>query len=518
MYGNQNIAEGVVNDWLGDNMDIWKNPEVIKLYNEIEALQSTIDKRLKENRLEIYNTGEKIHKKQITFHECDKRIKSVFGGNRTGKTVAGAVEAVCRALGYNRFQNYKPSSGWVVSLTGDVQRKVAQAEILRWLPKKEIANIIIRHGRKDDLEGSLIDEIRLKNGCFIGFKTCEQGRESFQGASLGWIWFDEEPPEDVFKECWMRVMDTRGYIWFTMTPLLGLTWVYTLVYLNENNNPNIEYFEFEWADNPWLSQEEIAELEMVMTEEEREARQFGRFTSLCGFAFPELRKDIHIKKIQAVPDWYKRYVSIDYGFDSLAAIWYYVDNYGHARVYRALRKKNLIISEAREEILKFTGNERIEAFYAPPDLWNRRQDTGKSAAMIFYNDGKPGNTITLLKTSNDREQGWLNVHEWLRPYETKDEQTGETYKTANLTFDEGLDPDLWKHLTTIQKSERNPNDVATQPHEITHYPDSLRCFCIARLIPVKQPQEPQYYNFDFEKPKPDNYFGNMTDEYMEYGG
>jgi len=112
----------------------------------------------------------------------------------------------------------------------------------------------------------------------------------------------------------------------------------------------------------------------------------------------------------------------------------------------------------------------------------------------------------------------LNVHEWLRPYETRDEQTGETYKTANLTFDEGLDPDLWKHLTTIQKSERNPNDVATQPHEITHYPDSLRCFCIARLIPVKQPQEPQYYNFDFEKPKPDNYFGNMTDEYMEHGG
>ena len=82
----------------GDNMDIWKNPEVIKLYNEIEALQSTIDKRLKENRLEIYNTGEKIHKKQIIFHESSKRIKSVFGGNRTGKTVAGAVEAVCRAL------------------------------------------------------------------------------------------------------------------------------------------------------------------------------------------------------------------------------------------------------------------------------------------------------------------------------------------------------------------------------------------------------------------------------------
>ena len=53
---------------------------------------------------------------------------------------------------------------------------------------------------------------------------------------------------------------------------------------------------------------------------------------------------------------------------------------------------------------------------------------------------------------------------------------------------------------------------------ILHNCDSLRCFCIARLIPVKQPQEPRHFNFNFEKPKPDNYFGNMTDEYMEYGG
>lgn len=500
-------------------MDIWQNPEVKQLQKDIESILGTLDKRMKENRIELYNIGEKIHHKQILFHKCAKRIKAIFGGNRTGKTVGGAVEAVNHALGISRFRTIKPSSGWVVSLSGDVQRKVAQAEILRWLPKKEIApgGLLMRHGRKDDPEGSLIEEIRLKNGCFIGFKTCEQGREVFQGTSLGWVWFDEEPPEDIFKECWMRVMDTRGDIWFTMTPLLGLTWVYNLIYLNENNNPNIEYFEFEWLDNPWLSPEEITEMEMVMTDEEREARQYGRFTSMCGFAFNELRKDIHIKPIQAVPDWYKRYVSLDYGFDSLAALWYYVDNFGHARVYKALRKKNLIISDAAKEILKVTGHDKIESFYAPPDLWNRRQDTGKSAAMIFFENG-----ITLLKVSNDRETGWLNVHEWLRPYETKDEQDGRSYKTANLTFDEGLDPDLWKHLTTIQKSEKNPNDVATQPHECTHYPDSLRCFCVSRMVASNLPESEKHHNFDFERRQDDNYnkaYGdNYEESFFDYGG
>lgn len=492
--------------------NIWESPEVKQLMDEISELGTIIEKRTKENRLEIYNVG-KIHKKQIRFHESEKRMKAIFGGNRTGKTVAGAVEAVSHALGYSKFRQMKPSSGWVVSLSGDVQRKVAQAEILRWLPKKEIANIVMRHGRKDDLEGSLIDEIRLKNGCFIGFKTCEQGRESFQGASLGWVWFDEEPPEDVFKESWMRIMDQRGDMWFTMTPLLGLTWVYQLIYLNENNNPNIEYFEFEWSDNPWLSEHEIKEMEMVMTDEEREARQFGRFTSASGFAFPELRKDVHIKPIMAVPKWYKRYVSIDYGFDSLAALWYWVDNYGNARIYRAVRKKNLIISDAARELLKHTGSEDIEAFYAPPDLWNRRQDTGKSAAMIFYDNG-----ITLLKTSNDREQGWLNVHEWLRPYETRDEQTGEAYKTARLTFDEGLDPDLWKHMTTIQRSQKNFNDVSTTPHDLSHYPDSVRYFCASRLYASSESAYKRQYDDDDNDSNEDYFGGSPTLAYLRHGG
>lgn len=497
------------------NNDVWKNPEVIKLYNEIQELQEIIDKRVKENRLELYNVGDKIHKKQIAFHQSDKRIKAFFGGNRVGKTVAGAVEAVCHALGYSRFRKIEPSSGWVVSLSGDVQKEVAQKEILKWLPKKEISNIIVRHGRKDDLEGSLIEKIVLKNGKYIGFKTCEQGRESFQGASLGWVWFDEEPPLDVYQECRMRILDTKGDMWFTMTPLKGLTWIYNLIYLNERNDPNVDYWMAEWEDNPWLSSDEIKELESTMTEEEREARQYGRFTSLCGFAFPELRKDIHIKPIEAIPEWYYRYVALDYGFDSLAVLWIWVDKFGNARVYRALRKKNLIIKDAAKEILKFTGNERIEAFYAPPDLWKRRQDTGKSGAEIFYENG-----ITLTRTSNNREHGWLNVHEWLAPIEKRDEQTGEKYKTARLTFDEGLDPDLWKHLTTIQKDEKNINDVATVPHEITHYPDALRYFCVSRMVSSVEPEEVKHYNFSFEKPQEaDSYFGGeVTEDYLGFGG
>lgn len=502
-----------------DNVNIdpekLKNPQVIKLWNDIQDLVKVIERRVKENRLELYNVGEKVHKKQIEFHKSSKRIKALFGGNRTGKTVAGAVEAVLHALGDSRYRKLKPSSGWVVSLTNEVQRDVAQKEILRWLPKNAIHDFAIRDGKKSDIENSILDKIILKNGQTIGFKTCEQGRKVFQGTSQGWIWFDEEPPKDIYDECYMRIMDTKGDMWFTMTPLLGLTFVYNLIVLNETNDPEIEYWFMEWADNPWLDEEEIKRMEATIPEEEREARQYGRFTSLCGFGFPELRKDIHVKPKIAVPDWYNRYVALDYGFDSLAVLWIWMDKFGNARVYRALRKKNLIIKEAAKEILNNTlPNEKISAYYAPPDLWNRRQDTGKSAAEIFYEHGIP-----LFKASNNRIQGWLNVHEWLAPIEKRDEQTGEVYKTARLTFDEGLDPDLWKHLTTIQKDKNNPNDLATEPHEVTHYPDALRYFCASRTVAPTEPMpdiDPVYYNDGRDE---ESYFGGeVTSEYLNYGG
>ena len=55
----------------------------------------------------------------------------------------------------------------------------------------------------------------------------------------------------------MRIIDQKGDIWFTMTPLKGLTWIYNLIYLNERNDPDIDYWMAEWEDNPWLNQKEI---------------------------------------------------------------------------------------------------------------------------------------------------------------------------------------------------------------------------------------------------------------------
>ena len=61
--------------------------------NKLAIIQNEIERR-KKLKLNHYNVGEKIHKKQVEFHKCQKRNRWVFGGNRSGKTECGAVETV----------------------------------------------------------------------------------------------------------------------------------------------------------------------------------------------------------------------------------------------------------------------------------------------------------------------------------------------------------------------------------------------------------------------------------------
>ncbi|MBR0081558.1 MAG: hypothetical protein IJP98_02325 [Clostridia bacterium] len=204
------------------------------------------------------------------------------------------------------------------------------------------------------------------------------------------------------------------------------------------------------------------------------------FTVVGGVFFEEVRAHIHL--VDYLPQGVcRRYISLDYGLDKLAAYWHRVDDQGFDIVYREIAKSGLIASEAAAAIKAANGTEEIDAIYAPPDLWNLDRHTGRSTAEIFSDCGLP-----MTQTSNDRVQGWLDLKEWLSPIEERDVQTGETRLTARMRFLRNACPYLWRCLLSIQKDEREPNDCAKYPHELTHGPDALRAFAAGRPMPGEQ--------------------------------
>ena len=263
---------------------------------KILAIERELSARSREP-LASYNR-DKVHLKQMAFHRAAFRNRWVFGGNRSGKTECGAVEAVWLALGEHPYkQNRDGVQGWVVSLTRQVQRDVAQAKVLRYLPPRRVEE--------------------------IGFKSCDQGREKFQGTSLDFVWFDEEPPQDIYEECRMRVFDRAGWIFGTMTPLKGLTWVYDEIELNARADPEVWCEHMEWNDNPYLDPREVAHMQSLLSDEQQQSRRFGHFFTGEGLVYPEFDPSRHVIEPFDVPAEWQAAISIDPGLTNPTSCHFY---------------------------------------------------------------------------------------------------------------------------------------------------------------------------------------------------
>lgn len=214
--------------------------------------------------------------------------------------------------------------------------------------------------------------------------------------------------------------------------------------------------------------------------------------------FPEFTETDHVIEPFNLPKEWRRYITLDYGMDMLACYWIAVDTVGNAYVYRELYEgrdngKGLngaghIISEAAARILEMTPEgEEITATFAPPDLWNRRQETGRSVADIFSEYG-----IHLTKTSNDRLDGWASMHEWLKVQRNEFGQMKprmQIFKTC---------VNLIRCLPELQYDEKKVNDAANTPHEITHAPDAIRGFCVYWILNADEPvqKDDDYIDYD----------------------
>ena len=229
-------------------------------------------------------------------------------------------------------------------------------------------------------------------------------------------------------------------------------------------------------DNPFLLESDPGYIKRLdnLPEKERKALKFGDWDIFDGQYFSEFRRDIHVIEPFEIPKGWRIFRTRDYGLDMCAVLWIALDWNMNAYAFKELQEPNLIVSTAAKKINDMT-NENIYCDYAPPDLWNRNRDTGKSAVDIFAE-----NNQFLTKSDNNRVQGWLAVHEWLKIIEDEQGQlTSKLHIFSNCT-------NLIKCLPALTHDEKNPNDVATEPHEITHITDALRYFCTMWQVPAQE--------------------------------
>lgn len=220
----------------------------------------------------------------------------------------------------------RPVTGWASGVTSESVRDTLQRLTLgragEWgsgtIPADKILEVKRAQGIADMVDVCLIQHV--SGGISrLGFKSYEKGREKWQGETLDFIAFDEEPPMDIYIEGITRTNATKGIVWMTFTPLLGMSDVVRRFIQEEN--PDRITIKMTIHDVEHYTEEDKARIIASYPVHEREARAMGIPILGEGRVFPVAESLLRVE-YEPLPDHWPRICGIDFGYDHpTAAIW-----------------------------------------------------------------------------------------------------------------------------------------------------------------------------------------------------
>lgn len=293
---------------------------------ELLDLLEEKQRRNRRNKLRTYMP----YTKQMEFHRAGAlyRERLFMAGNQLGKTLAGGAEmAMHLTQRYPDWWEGRTFSGSVVAWTAGVStegyRDGAQRILLGrpnewgtgWIPGDCIVDIAKRRGVEDAVDFITVKSspgADVANFSFVAFKSYDQGREKFQAETLNIAWYDEEPDEDIYMEGITRTNASKGLVFMTFTPLLGLSKVVRRFLQQKSPDRHVTRMGLEDAGH--LTPEDRIKIRNSYPEHMRDARTDGIPALGSGVVFPVSERSIVIDPIR-IPDYWRRIGGMDYGWD-----------------------------------------------------------------------------------------------------------------------------------------------------------------------------------------------------------
>ena len=414
----------------------------------------------------------KPNERQAEFHKSGEDYV-VYGGARGGgKTCALVWEAFMWGLehpGANMF------------IFRETFTMLEANVILEW--KNSIPEALYKYNESKHIA-------KLANGTQINFAFVnnEDDARKYQGANIDWIGVDEltkhtEKEIQLLLTCLRSAKGFKpkfrgtcnpggvGHLWVKeeyilpteygkkviTDPIYGVTkkFIPATVYDNEvlmRNDPNY-----------------VRRLENL-PENEKQAFLYGNWDIFEGRFFGEWKEETHVIKPFEIPREWKKYVSIDWGYNDYTDVLWHATNGKHIYTYRELHVKETSVRDVAHMIKQLMNyDEKPVLWVGSPDMWQTRgmgdKNHGANIAEVFAQEG-----IYWTKADNSRIIGWQVMREYM--LNTDDETPRwQVFSTcANII----------RCLPLAQYDDKKLEDMATEPHEITDALDSARYFLMTR--------------------------------------
>ena len=292
----------------------------------MRTLETEWSKRQNERRLTSYQP----YPKQAEFHAAGRvhRERLLMAANQVGKTLAAGFELAMHVTG--QYPDWwvgrrwdRPIVGWAAGVTGESTRDNPQRILLgrpgAWgtgaVPKQSLVSTSSSRGLADAVDTI---SVRHMSGelSSIQLKSYEKGREKWQGETLDFVWFDEEPPEDIYTEGLTRTNATGGMTLITFTPLLGMSAVVSRFLLQESPDKSVTRMTID--DAPHFTPEQRQQIIASYHAWELKARTQGIPQLGSGLVFQVDPAEITCDPFP-IPSHWPRIAGLDFGWDHPSA-------------------------------------------------------------------------------------------------------------------------------------------------------------------------------------------------------
>lgn len=354
-----------------------------------------------------------------------------ISANRWGKSTAGIREALWRATHTHPYKDIKRHRViWCGFPDYPFYVRVTERLFNFWVPR---AYLLDFHETKKRAT------FRQEGGgvCDMYFLSYDSGRDKWQGGAVDFIWLDEEHPEDISKEAMARLIDTRGTMLRTLTPVSGMGWIYKKLYqpaLEGKREIQVVHgalAEYDEAEELGIGEVLVPHMDRgqvlrfakeVPDEDERWVRIFGRFRKKIGLVYKQWNPEVHVVKPFKIPHNWTIWGGADPGYHGFCVLLFAQDPMGRVFLVGELFSQQETTSDRLAALAEILWLIRPHKAYTEPVMV--MMDTEDPQTVLEMNILAAKEQLPIAFASLDqglkaRKAGFKRVQHFLQPREDR---------------------------------------------------------------------------------------------------
>lgn len=365
---------------------------------ELRLLEEKV--KLQENL--PHKHGWKLYEWAHQYMQSRAKIKIICAANQISKSstqIRHHIDWATDIPNWPTLWRTNPLQFWYLYPTRDVAHvEFMKKWVPEFMPRGEYRYDHPQYGWKPEIYHGRIFAIHWNSGVSTYFKTYAQDVQDLQTGTVWKLDLDEETPEDLMSELFMRLAATDGYMSAVFTPTIGQEYWRLAIEERGNKEKFPDAFKrqvsmydcLRYADgsrSPWTVEQIRRAENSCKSPQEIEKRIHGKFTVAEGLKYPSFHRSYNRKEGHPVPKDWTIWCGVDPGsggenHPAAIALVAVSPDYRMGRVIKGWRGDGVtttagdVVKKTIDMVREYDGNVRIMYDHGCRDFYQIAMDMG----------------------------------------------------------------------------------------------------------------------------------------------